>query len=291
MTGEQLETARSLLGWRGLCELLAVLEGAKPAMRVLLREANVAALMDFAQALGLAGAVSEYRVIPQAPVGGTIHAHRLARDDEVTAAASVHAYIGADPLAVYLARSFDGADPARFGRLLGYPDCCVSFFLECVERRNFPDGADLVAAVGLPSSGRYEPLINYACRHFGYALISHFPCRWDCEASLVLAKGTLSVLEKHDPECARETLACLKTDVLHALPYVAAWRDRLADDALLVCEAAYRTGELSPSDVLRLRERYLEIVRDGVVVAQAGSAVWLPFRSQAGETEKQALRG
>ncbi|NSW56577.1 MAG: hypothetical protein HPY44_11215 [Armatimonadetes bacterium] len=288
MTEEQLGVARALLGRRGLTELLAVLEGAKPVMRVLLHQGCVADLMDLVQALGLTGGVSEYRVIPQAPVAGTVHGHRLARDDETTAASSVHAYIGAEPVAVHLARLFDGADPVRFGRLLGYPDCCVSFFLDCTERRHLPDGADLVAAVGWPPSGRYDPLINYACRHFGYALISHFPCRWDCEGSLAVATGTLSALEKHAPELARETLTCLETDVAHALPYVVAWRERRTGDCLRVSEAAYHTGELMVSDLLRLRDGRLEVFRDGAMVAQAGGAVWLPFRSQSPVPEKQA---
>lgn len=89
-------------------------------------------------------------------------------------------------------------DHRSLGLLLGYPECCIMFFIENFSAEN----ADLVK----PSDNAYT---NLSLRDKDYVLLSHFPCSPRCSGSLLLAEKYLEAIKKHDPEYANELLMML----------------------------------------------------------------------------------
>jgi hypothetical protein len=124
------------------------------------------------------------------------------------------------------------------------------------------------------------PAINYGCRHFQRSLISHFPCRWDCEGSLAVAEGVLQALRRHDPGLAEDTLACLDTDVLYATEVVVAVQGaRWREGTLRPGEARAWTVGLEGAQELRLEGDRVALVGGGRERSLTQFR-WLPFHSQ-----------
>jgi hypothetical protein len=283
MADERLQRARDLLGRRTFTELVAVLGGAKPAMRGACPGGQVTALEETARGLGLGFRVAMYGVLPEPACGGILHTGTPVLLDEASEMQARYFFIGADDLAAQLACIFDLADSVSLGRVLGYPDCCVEFFR--AKEATWPRGRplDLVPLVAPPTSGHYQALLNYACRHFGCALLSHFPCRWDCEGSLGVAEGVLAALALHAPDLRDEILDCLDTDVLYALPHVIAAKSGRWQHGRLTWNGGRHWQVPSEGvDAVELASGALRMLRGGREIARVEEWTWLPFHSGEG---------
>jgi hypothetical protein len=89
------------------------------------------------------------------------------------------------------------------GNLLGYPSCCTHAFAErwplaAQQHQGDPTVLSLNASKGWPFDSR----VNIAARYFGFELIQHFPCRFDCEHSRKLASNYFTALQYFEPETA-----------------------------------------------------------------------------------------
>jgi hypothetical protein len=85
------------------------------------------------------------------------------------------------------------------GKLLGYPGCCVNFFV-----RNFHENN---------SNPEHQPtnfLTNITKRDEDCVLLSHFPCHSDCENSITIARKQMDLLISLDKERAEEIVNRLK---------------------------------------------------------------------------------
>ncbi len=83
----------------------------------------------------------------------------------------------------------------ELGLLLGYPSCCVKFFFENFSEEN-PN----------PEIESDNPFTNITKRSEDDVIISHFPCRADCEKSIEIGKRYLEVIRKYDKERAEELM-------------------------------------------------------------------------------------
>ncbi|MEM9074728.1 MAG: hypothetical protein AAGE52_39900 [Myxococcota bacterium] len=109
---------------------------------------------------------------------------------------------------------------ALLGRLLGYPECCQRRFLERLHRgvHQAANGEqaheDFVAVEdALSHSGRCHARLAHLLRGGVAPLISHYPCRYDCPASLAYAAEVLKVYEKEEPSAARALVDAFGTGV------------------------------------------------------------------------------
>jgi hypothetical protein len=99
--------------------------------------------------------------------------------------------------------AWDGADHAEIGRLLGYPSCCHEFFRavwvdEGLTDTTWPMAVATAAGMG---SGRTRevtgaPEANILWRWMGVRAVPHLPCRFDCPATVEVAKQLLDVARR-----------------------------------------------------------------------------------------------
>lgn len=109
-------------------------------------------------------------------------------------------YISKDEKAAYLATLAEQTNNHRLlGKLLGYPDCCIDFFMNNFSKDN-PN----------PQLTSTNPYTNINRRHEDKTILSHFPCSSDCKASITLAKSYLKEIESHDKKYADSLIASLQ---------------------------------------------------------------------------------
>lgn len=270
--------AQAILNKSEFIELVAVLAGIKPAMRLCVDGVKSRSLSELASSLGLAYIEAPYVIVSGNSTGGFIHTAHIEYRKPVSDADLRHVYLGADHLAAHLVQTFETTDDRRFGLALGYPKCCVEFFCQHYSTEHF----DLIADVGAPTNYIYNWQINRACRHFDYGLISHFPCHWDCPVSMQIAQDTHNALEKADAKLAAETAQCLESDVIYTPTWVLAIRtEQVAQNIDLTqtrhwingISDALRSVHISWPEVILTLENDRKISLD--------NALWLPFFSQS----------
>jgi hypothetical protein len=277
MTEQERLELQGLLGRRAFAELIAVIEGLKPAMRVRTRGRAAERLKGFCTVFGLEFEQSDYAVEDGVSSGGVFHTAAIVPWHPRDKGHQRFVYIGHDMLAVRLAKAFDGIDSRRFGLLQGYPECCIDFFCEYRSQSNF----DLIRDVKPPAKGRYEPVLNYACRHFDYGLLSHFPCRWDCERSHELALARFRALDRYDHEIAMEMMNCMESDVLYSDHVVVALKDlRWSGNSIFLKDVKHWMVGIESADEVKFTVDGLELLLNQKVIAQIHSVVCLPFQSQ-----------
>ena len=97
-------------------------------------------------------------------------------------------YISKDEEKAWLATFYEQiGNDYELGLLLGYPECCVRFFVN-----NFNENK---TNLQLPPQNIYT---NLTQREDDFVLLSHFPCSADCPESIKLGKKYLALLEKED---------------------------------------------------------------------------------------------
>ena len=84
------------------------------------------------------------------------------------------------------------------GITLGYPKCCVNFFLKNFSHQN--------------SNPQHQPKnvwTNISKRDQDCVLLSHFPCSSECEESITLAKNNFKLIRMVDPQRIKEMVSLL----------------------------------------------------------------------------------
>jgi hypothetical protein len=117
----------------------------------------------------------------------------------------------------------------EYGRLLGYPDCCIKNWMARIHRGddmviesfiktkpsfycnnifNFESRIDPHREIG-QGSGK---IFDKSCHNF---LIRHIPCSFDCKESIEIGKKTLELLEMNVPDFAKGVVNVIKKPVLY----------------------------------------------------------------------------
>ena len=92
------------------------------------------------------------------------------------------------------AMSGHSEDAEKLGEVLGYPRCCVEAYVAlevCYPNR-------VTIAASAQRTRRFEPLLNNLSLS-RFCFVPHFPCRYDCEASLRQARSIHAVLKPANP--------------------------------------------------------------------------------------------
>lgn len=101
-------------------------------------------------------------------------------------------YMGKDQFKVLWACLYETKqDHYNTGLTLGYPECCARFFAEEFGKGNLN-----------PMHQPTNPWTNMMLREQDVVLLSHFPCRSDCEQSVEMAKKNFEIIKKCDKALA-----------------------------------------------------------------------------------------
>ena len=108
-------------------------------------------------------------------------------------------YISKNQNQAICARDAESADNhAKLGELLGYPQCCITYFNGIFSPQNTNPQH---------SPNRWET--NITLRPKDWCILSHFPCTNDCQKSIVLANNFFAQIELDNSLWAKE----LKTNL------------------------------------------------------------------------------
>ncbi|NIO20606.1 MAG: DUF483 domain-containing protein [Candidatus Aenigmarchaeota archaeon] len=139
---------------------------------------------------------------------------------------------------IYISKSMDLAKKAReaernrdikeLGMLLGYPECCVKFFVEIAntmvnripyiiitflhtkDKPSFYTN-NIFNSQSRGSKYKSEITLNKKLHELEkYFLISHVPCSYKCKDSIKIGKETLKILKDEIPDFASEIISKLK---------------------------------------------------------------------------------
>jgi hypothetical protein len=90
------------------------------------------------------------------------------------------------PQAEFLARAYVRNDWDTVGTILGYPKCCIDFFLKYwVDEKWF----DTTYPMG--NAQPISPANNILLRWVGVRLVSHLPCSFDCPGTMLIGKKNI----------------------------------------------------------------------------------------------------
>ena len=112
------------------------------------------------------------------------------------------------------AKKYERENGGDFGKTLGYPQCCIDFFMESIkEQRN--KNMDFI----IPACKKLSvyPFVNNRCiRYFGWTVLSHFPCSFGCEESQKMGESFHDLINQYDNKLAKIYKTQLSSFVLYS---------------------------------------------------------------------------
>jgi hypothetical protein len=162
-------------------------------------------------------------------------------------------------------------DHLEFGRLLGYPDCCIAFF----AASNDWNRTNSYAEAYLATKGACDHRTNCFGKNRGYSLNFHIPCRYDCRRTIEFSARLLRYLDETEPEYAAACRILLRKPVLslNEREIIVLDGERLGDKGLryrgaidLFSAPAHLMTALGQGDRLELRGRFVAILRGSQLI-------------------------
>jgi len=206
--------------------VVLVHSGVKPSAVIMLFESQLPdnQLKLFKELLrdyGLCIAEADYKFILKrdAGKGGWANkGHRIAKADSREGNRPYYIYY-------YIARSKELADeirngkfpdPEGFGQVMGYPGCCRDFYIRYIDLAHGKQGDfTLYSLAETKEDYPYDFYNNYVAQYFGYSLLSHFTCSFNCKESSNLARRYYGALKKYSKGWADMFLYCQKSAIIY----------------------------------------------------------------------------
>lgn len=121
-------------------------------------------------------------------------------------AAARYAYVGRridDAIAARTAQESSPTDHRALGQLLAIPPCCTEHYIEHRTEAvgSYADDYAFLTTRNTPNAGStvHDWRSNYLGQYFGFSLIHHFPCRWDCSATRARAEQSAELIGEVSP--------------------------------------------------------------------------------------------
>jgi len=106
-------------------------------------------------------------------------------------------------------------DNLRFGKCLGFPDCCVDFFGKYNNWYLYNNPYEIFKNT---SQINGKPRGSYYCNNFlmdkTYSLIHHLPCSYRCNETIKFAKKVEEKIYELEPDFVRKSVELLKNPLL-----------------------------------------------------------------------------
>ncbi len=198
-------------------DTVLVHEGVKPASRVALGGSRLESFKEFLGGYGLYIAESDYKIVGKKDKGKGSWDNKVLRIVGVDAKeGNQHCYIARSLEKADELKNVEFLDPDILGQLLNYPKCCRRFFRKYFAFANRKQG-DFILCTLSETQEKYpfDFYNNYAAHYFGYSLLSHFPCSFNCEQSSDIAKSYYLALKKYSVKWADTFLYTQKSAIIY----------------------------------------------------------------------------
>ncbi|MBL7056406.1 hypothetical protein ISS07_05830 [Candidatus Woesearchaeota archaeon] len=198
-------------------EVLYVLENLKDVVRMDANQLEIEKIKNFCHEQRLFLEISDFKIIKETDKGkgafsNTARKVPLNYPEE----GLFHLYISKNKnKATFLKMMETKGDDAAVGEMLGYPQCCIDFFLENKESQQRMQNDYILPALKNSEGMEFDFHANYAVRYFDITLLSHFPHNFSCKDSINIAKKNLECIKKHSKELAEYFESKLKCAVLY----------------------------------------------------------------------------
>jgi len=101
-------------------------------------------------------------------------------------------------------------DFLRFGKVLGFPDCCIDFFKKYNNWKIYNHPYEILKN----TKGKPSYYCNNILMDFNYFLIHHHPCSFNCKSTIRLAKEVEKAIKEEEPEFAEKIKEYTKLPLL-----------------------------------------------------------------------------
>ncbi|MFH2028177.1 MAG: hypothetical protein ABIJ08_03495 [Nanoarchaeota archaeon] len=197
-------------------EIIYIIENTKPAARMMVFEDEYNSTRSFLKELNLYIGRSDFKV-------SKIDSSPYSNKGEIIKGKEkgyYFAYISKNKDVIKRLKQYEkDKDHINLGLSLGYPKCCCEFFdkQHKTQEKRFND---YILPALENSKGFIFPFYNnVASRYFDLALLSHFPCNFDCKHSIDIAKNNLKVIEKNSEEYSAILRGMLKGGIIYTENY------------------------------------------------------------------------
>lgn len=198
-------------------EILYLVNNIKPAVRMDASDIELKKIKGFCNENNLCLEVSDFKVIKISDKGKGGYSNIVKRVPiNYPGDGLYHTYISKDKNKSKFLKLLESKnDDKAIGQILGYPKCCIDFFIKNKEKQQKIQNDYILPALNSSKGFKFHFYTNYAARYFDVTLLSHFPHSFHCEESIKIAKKNLECIKKYSEELANRFVAMLKCPVLY----------------------------------------------------------------------------
>jgi len=198
-------------------EILYLLDNIKETVRLDSNDSELKKIKDFCNKEKLQLEVSDFKLIKIMDKGKGGYANIVKRVPVSNSQPGLkHIYISKDKNKSKFLKILENKnDDSAVGEVLGYPECCVDFFIKNKEKQQKLQNDYILPALKNSDGFKFHFYTNYAVRYFDITLLSHFPHSFNCENSITIANENLKIIKNCSKELANNFESMLKSAVLY----------------------------------------------------------------------------
>lgn len=247
-------------------EVLGVIDGIKPVARQIVHEEDLWRIRGFCSAHGLSYAQSPFKI-----VDGTT----MMVTPEHTMKGSYFVYISRHEAAAKKAAFYESLrNDVKLGHMLGYPPCCIDFYKDHYNKALTVGDEYCGFSLANSGDGPYPFVTNNMLRFFDVALISHFPCSFECERSVRLGRRMYQSIATRNPELAKYVRDALKGPVMfHHRTGVHALKGYIKKGNVVTYTTPWKTAPNTMHEVLLLCNNVKVLDKNHILIRRDESIV------------------
>lgn len=213
----QFEKIIDFIGLLQAREVLSAWAGHKVA-RIAVNDIKIKKTFDLLSSIGLYIEIQKSKIFLKKDIGKGGWSNKFLEGENLNPKKGEWLlYVSNDQKKSYNAMWADqNDDESVLGENLGIPSCCIDFYDKNREKA-YEKQNDFVPFVleNTVGNGPYDYWNNYVSQYFGYALLSFFPCSFNCKNSSKFAQNTFDLINNYFPKQANEILHFQKQNIIY----------------------------------------------------------------------------